>query len=317
MIKTIVGLKCCPPALLEPPLQRQYPKRPEPWAAHNHQRTDQHVSTQVTAAWYRCWSENAKASCQNLSFCSQTLSQRYGEPVQQQNGEHRSSPQPSHEIQHVHQEFVPEWILGSGGAGVSVFPLFPWRVFWGKGHLFIFLKFLSKQRACGWGVCTFLSDSPALPGASVQAGSERLALVWVQTSGSGPEHHRPAGDNGRPGAHGCQTVVIPRPLRSLGVSSWFFFVSPLLSQISVFSFIFELVLFQSYIVSRVALVRFFWASCHTNVTKARHAWSTSVDFGLRLPFSCKYLSINTVVSCFDLQWQLRFLKCYLKLCLYS
>ena len=53
----------------------------------------------------------------------------------------------------------------------------------------------------------FLSDSHPLSASSVQAGSERLTLVWVQTPGAGPEQHRPAGDHGGPGARRRETVV--------------------------------------------------------------------------------------------------------------
>lgn len=52
-----------------------------------------------------------------------------------------------------------------------------------------------------------LSDSHPLSAPSVQAGSERLALVWVQTPGAGPGQHWPVGDHGGPGAHWCETVV--------------------------------------------------------------------------------------------------------------
>lgn len=37
-------------ALSEPPLQRQHPQRPEPRAAHHHQRAGQHVSSQVNTS---------------------------------------------------------------------------------------------------------------------------------------------------------------------------------------------------------------------------------------------------------------------------
>lgn len=50
-------------------------------------------------------------------------------------------------------------------------------------------------------------DPPPVSAPSVQAGSERSPLVWVQASGPGPEQHRPAGDHGRPGAHWRETVV--------------------------------------------------------------------------------------------------------------
>lgn len=57
--------------------------------------------------------------------------QFHSEPPQQQDGEHRPPPEPSHEVQRVHQELVPERVLGPGGARAALLPLLIGGVLWG------------------------------------------------------------------------------------------------------------------------------------------------------------------------------------------
>lgn len=49
--------------------------------------------------------------------------QFYSEPLQQQDGEHRSASEPAHEVRRLHQELLPDCVLGAGGAGAALFSL--------------------------------------------------------------------------------------------------------------------------------------------------------------------------------------------------
>lgn len=86
--------------------------------------------------------------------CYPRLFQFYSEPTKQQDREHRSSSEPSHEVGCVHQELVPEWILGSGGAGAALLSLLVRRVLWGRNWLQ--LLFWRASAVC----CTYIGCLP-------------------------------------------------------------------------------------------------------------------------------------------------------------
>lgn len=63
------------------------------------------------------------------------LLQFHNKPLQQQDAEHRPALEPPHEVGCVHQELLPERVLGSGGARAVLLPLLVRGVLWGREQL--------------------------------------------------------------------------------------------------------------------------------------------------------------------------------------
>lgn len=60
---------------------------------------------------------------QTKQFTIPLVLQFYSKPPQQQDREHCSPPEPPHEVKCLHQELVPQWVLGSGGTGAALLSL--------------------------------------------------------------------------------------------------------------------------------------------------------------------------------------------------